>query len=150
MKHTTFYFCLCVMHGLEHGLSRDCFLRNAIGTLDKAWDNSYSKQRSTSRIPPTICHVNLYLFIQYNIFLHRNQGAYHRFVVSSLFSLYLDFPLKPCKGLHLLILCCFVIYVHRGCNICVSHNLLNYLQVSFVFAETSAECMSQMVATEMR
>ena len=48
------------------------------------------------------------------------------------FSSYLDFTLKPCKGLNLFILCCFIIYVHRGCNIRVSHNLLNDLQlVSF-------------------
>lgn len=53
------------------------------------------------------------------------------------FSSYLDFTLKPCKGLHLFILCCFIIYVHRGCNIRVSHNLLNNLQVSFVLTKAS-------------
>lgn len=57
MKHTIIHFCLGVIHGLEHGLSRACFVRNVIGTPDKSWGNSYFKQ---SRVKNTII-VNLFI-----------------------------------------------------------------------------------------
>ena len=52
-----------------------------------------------------------------------------------------DFTLKVSKALFLFVKGGFVIYVHCGCYISVSHNLLNNFYVSFIFTETSAKCI---------
>ena len=45
-----------------------------------------------------------------------------------------------------LYLCRFSIYIHRCLNICVSHYALNYFQIGFIFAKSSAKCMPDMMA----
>lgn len=63
---------------------------------------------------------------------------------------YLDFSFQPGEGFHFLFLCRFIIYVHRRCNVGVSHNLLNDLEIRFILAEACAEGMAEIVAAKVR
>lgn len=63
---------------------------------------------------------------------------------------YLDFSFQSGERLHFLFLCRFIIYVHRRCNIGVSHNLLNDLEIRFILAKACAEGMAKIVAAKVR
>ena len=51
--------------------------------------------------------------------------------------------LKRGHGFFLFLLGCFCVYIHCGGNIRMTHDFLNDLQVGFVLAEASAECVPQ-------
>lgn len=63
---------------------------------------------------------------------------------------YLDFSFQSGEGFHFLFLCRFIIYVHRRCNVGVSHNLLNDFKIRFILAESCAKSMPEIVAAKMR
>lgn len=63
---------------------------------------------------------------------------------------YLDFSFQSGEGFHFLFLCRFIIYIHRRCNVGVSHNLLNDLEIRFILAEACAKNMAEIVAAKVR
>lgn len=62
----------------------------------------------------------------------------------------LDFFVEVFKRFFLSVGGCLVVYVHRGRNIGVSHDLLDYFQIGFVLTEACAEGVPEMMYAEMR
>ncbi len=44
----------------------------------------------------------------------------------------------------------FSVDIHRRRNVCMTHNLLDHLQIRFILTESCAECMTKLVRSELR
>ena len=74
--------------------------------------------------------------------------------LDTLITAYYALPHKQCAlqrghGFFLFLLGCFCVYIHCGGNIRMTHDFLNDLQVGFVLAEASAECVPQDMAAKL-
>lgn len=82
--------------------------------------------------------------------LDRIHESLHEKYIEGLYAL----PDKQCAlqrghGFFLFLLGCFCVYIHCGGNIRMTHDFLNDLQVGFVLAEASAECVPQDMAAKL-
>ena len=60
-----------------------------------------------------------------------------------------EFTFQALKTLNFFGLRCLIINIHRRSNISMPHHVLDYLEVSFIFAEPCAESVAQYVGTEL-